>query len=78
LKRRGQQIAVVLVYLLLGSIVFAALTPGLNETIALVLPSVDTLTALMLRWFVGLAFIVMLYGVWQSTKPFQGQQVQTQ
>lgn len=74
-KHRGQQTVITLVYLIIGSIVFVALTPGLSTAIQTTIPFVDNLTALILRWFVGLAFIVMLWGIWESTKPFHQQAI---
>ena len=66
---RGQSTVVVLVYLFLGLLVFAGLTPVVQAEISSVLPQVDNLTALLLSYFTGAAFFVMCIGIFNSLKP---------
>lgn len=64
---RGQSSVVLLVYIVVGSVVFNAMTPGLQAQIQIALPYVDNLTALILRFFIGLLFLTMVYGIYKST-----------
>jgi len=60
-RRRGQASIVGLIVLLISVVLFVGLYPVLDSLIATVLPSADTLTAAVLRLFLPIVAIAILY-----------------